>query len=250
MIALSLSFFVTAVLYASVGFGGGSTYNALLVLSEVDYRILPSIALFCNIIVVSGGTWRFAKKGHIKFKRILPWVVTSIPAAWIGGMVEISETVFVGLLGSVLFLSGLRMLWPNGGDVGHSKMKISPLIAPVIGTVLGFVAGLVGVGGGIFLAPILHLLRWGNAKSIAGTCSIFIFLNSISGLVGQMMKAESATLLSELSFYWMLFPAVFIGGQIGSYLGATRLQPKTVCRMTAVLILYVSVRLLWRWLSL
>ena len=250
MIALSLSFFVTAVLYASVGFGGGSTYNALLVLAEVDYRILPSIALLCNIIVVIGGTWRFAKNGHIKFQRILPWVVTSIPAAWIGGMVDISETVFVGLLGSVLFLSGLRMLWPNGGDVGHSKMRTSPLIAPVIGAVLGFVAGLVGVGGGIFLAPILHFLRWGNAKSIAGTCSVFIFLNSISGLVGQMMKAESATLLSALSFYWMLFPAVFIGGQIGSYMGATRLHPKTVCRMTAVLILYVSMRLLWRWLSL
>ncbi len=243
MVVLSLSFFITAILYASIGFGGGSTYNALLVLAEVDYQLLPVIALLCNLIVVSGGAWRFARGGYIKLKRILPLIVTSIPAAWIGGNIEISEGSFILILGLALLFSGLKMLWP---DKGNNISVNFTFIAPVIGGALGFLAGLVGIGGGIFLAPILHLLRFDNAKAIAGTCSVFILLNSLSGLVGQITKLGDVNLLSQISLYWLLFPAVFIGGQIGSYMGAVQLKPNVIKQMTAILILYVALRLLWR----
>ncbi len=250
MLVLGLSFFVTAILYASVGFGGGSTYNAILVLVDTDYRILPVITLLCNLIVVTGGTWRFYRAGYIKFGRILPWVITSIPAAWVGGRIEISEVTFIGVLGFALLFSGVRMFIPILNKVQEDEdlapIKNWQLISAGVGGILGFIAGLVGIGGGIFLAPILYFLRWDTAKSIAGMCSIFILLNSLAGLTGQIMKNDNAELLSSISPYWMLFPAVLIGGQIGSYLGAVHLDPKKVQLMTALLILYVSLHLLWR----
>lgn len=249
MIFLALSFFVTAALYAAVGFGGGSTYNALLVLAETDYRILPSIALICNLIVVSGGTYRFARGGYVDLKRIAPWVVTSVPAAWLGGYLKISETLFVGLLGFSLLAAGLRMLWPEKAkhDVSKSTINQVRFLPSAMGASLGLLAGLVGIGGGIFLAPILHLLRWDDAKKIAATCSVFILANSIAGLAGQIMKIGDTAFSGHIAEYWLVFPAVLIGGQIGSYVGAQRLNPNMLRFLTAFLILYVAVRLLWRW---
>lgn len=249
MIWLPFSFFITAALYASVGFAGGSTYNALLVLAETDYRILPTIALLCNLIVACGGAYRFARAGHVEIARIAPWVATSVPAAWLGGYLQISETVFVGLLGLSLLASGLRMLFKKADEIVFEKAsayKWKPL-APLIGMALGLLAGLVGIGGGIFLAPVLHLLRWDNAKKIAATCSVFILVNSIAGLAGQTMKLGDTQFLTGITPYWMLFPAVLIGGQIGSYMGAVRLNPNMLRILTALLILYVSGRLLLRW---
>lgn len=249
MIALPLSFFVTAILYAAVGFGGGSTYSALLVLAEIDYRILPSIALLCNLIVVSGGTYRFYCAGYVDFKRIAPWVITSVPAAWLGGYLDISETMFAGLLGFSLLVAGMRMLWlkNTGQDLSKTTINQYRILPSLLGAGLGILAGLVGIGGGIFLAPVLHLLRWDNAKKIAATCSVFILVNSLAGLVGQMMKFSDMERLGDISVYWMVFPAVLIGGQIGSTMGAKHLNPKTLSLMTAMLILYVSLRLIWRW---
>lgn len=249
MIWLPLSFFITAVLYASVGFAGGSTYNALLVLAETDYRILPAIALLCNLIVACGGTYRFTRAGHVDIARIFPWIITSVPAAWLGGYLKISETVLVGLLGLSLLVAGLRMLFRQADEItlGKSSARKWTLLAPVVGTILGLLAGLVGIGGGIFLAPILHLLRWDSAKKIAATCSVFIFVNSIAGLAGQITKLGDIQLLSGIAPYWILFPAVLLGGQIGSYMGAVRLNPDMLRALTALLILYVAGKLLFRW---
>ncbi len=249
MLALAVSFFITAILYAAVGFGGGSTYNALLVLADTDYRILPAIALICNLIVVSGGTYRFAKAGHVDLKRIMPWIITSVPAAWLGGFIQISEEMFIGLLGFSLLAAGLRMIF-----IKNKKQKLRQeiinkyrFLPPIIGVFLGLLAGLVGIGGGIFLAPILYLLHWDNAKKIAAACSVFILVNSLAGLSGQLMKLGDLQLIGEISAYWLLFPAVLIGGQIGSIMGAKYLNLKTISLMTAILILYVSLRLIWRW---
>lgn len=252
MLALPVSFFVTAVFYASVGFGGGSTYNALLVLAEVDYRILPSITLLCNLIVVSGGVWRFSRAGYVDVRRIVPWVITSVPAALIGGSLHISEELFVGLLGFSLLAAAVRMLWPkkNKQNSAHAIINQYRLLPPVIGIVLGLLAGLVGIGGGIFLAPILYLMRWDSEKKIAATCSVFILVNSASGLIGQVMKLNDMEQLGDISVYWLLFPAVLIGGQIGSTMGAKHLNPKVLSVMTALLISYVSLRLLWRWFNM
>ncbi|MCE7887398.1 MAG: sulfite exporter TauE/SafE family protein [Alphaproteobacteria bacterium PRO2] len=249
MIWLPFSFFVTAILYASVGFAGGSTYNALLVLAETDYRILPTIALLCNLIVACGGTYRFARAGHVEIKRIYPWIITSVPAAWLGGYLKISETMFVGLLGVSLLAAGLRMLFKKTDEITLEKLPVYnwKFFSPVVGIILGLLAGLVGIGGGIFLAPVLHLLRWDNAKKIAATCSVFILVNSIAGLAGQTMKLGDMQLLASIAPYWILFPAVLAGGQIGSYMGAVRLNPDMLRVLTAFLILYVAGRLLLRW---
>jgi uncharacterized membrane protein YfcA len=220
------------------------------VLVETDYRILPSIALICNLIVVSGGTYRFARAGYIDFKRIFPWVVTSVSAAWLGGYLNISETLFVGLLGISLLLSGARMLYPEKSKstaLSLSTISEYRVLPFLIGIILGLLAGLVGIGGGIFLAPVLYLLRWDNAKKIAATCSVFILVNSLSGLIGQTMKIGNSELLNDLSSYWALFLAVLIGGQIGAYVGVVKLNSSIIRLMTGVLILYVSARLIWRW---
>lgn len=246
---LALLFFVTALLYACAGFGGGSTYNALLVLAETDYRLLPFIALSCNIIVVSGGVWHFSKRGHLRIREVLPWIAFSVPAAFIGGYIPVSETVFTGLLGTALLLSGLRMLWP---ETAHPRPDIIKhragfaFMPSFLGGALGLLAGLTGIGGGIFLAPVLHFLRWGNPKNIAGICSLFILVNSVAGLIGHTARLGQMQILGSVFDYWMLFPAVLAGGQLGSWLSSSKIDVKIVKKLTAVLILYVAARLLLR----
>jgi len=241
-------FFIVAVLYAAVGFGGGSTYNALLVLNGTDYRVLPAIALACNIIVVSGGIWRFSKAGLLVPQALLPFLTASIPAAWLGGRLPVSETVFIGLLGGALLLSGLRLLMQRDFIYKtQDKRRVSVLLALVSGGGIGLLSGLVGIGGGIFLAPVLYWLRWDTPRRIAAACSLFILVNSVSGLLGQLMKLSDSAALSLALPYWPLLPAVFIGGQIGSWMASKQLNPVYLKRLTAVLILYVAIRLIFKW---
>ena len=245
MIGLALGFFVTALIYALAGFGGGSTYNALLVLAEVDYRVVPILALCCNIIVVTVGSWRFASAGHIDWRRIWPLIVLSVPMAWLGGRLEVPELLFVGLLAVSLLVAGLLMLWqPRWQIVGEAPRR-GKWLEPVAGGVLGFLAGVVGIGGGIFLAPLLYMLRWGSERAIAGTCALFILVNSIAGLAGQLSK-DTPRVAAALADHWLLFPAVLVGGLIGSLLGSQRLDPRHVRIVTALLVLYVAVRLCMR----
>jgi uncharacterized membrane protein YfcA len=257
VIVLIVLFAVTALLYASIGFGGGSTYNALLVLHDVDYRVLPAIALACNVIVVAGGVWRFGAAGQIRLRKIAPFIIASVPLAWIGGRLPVSETVFVGLLGGALLIAGVQMLLtPQGGTPadrnGEKQAATRPslLLALPAGGALGFLAGVVGIGGGIFLAPVLYFVRWGRPREIAGACSFFILVNSLSGLAGQLTKLDETALLPTLAVYWPLLPAVFLGGQIGSRLGAVNLPENFLKKLTAVLMIYVAARLLVRWQGL
>lgn len=250
MVALAALFLLTAALYASVGFGGGSTYNALLVLSGTDYRVLPAIALVCNIIVVTGGTIRFARAGLVPWRRVLPLTLVSAPFAWAGGLTPISKTAFVGLLGATLLVAGLLLLFqrdapPRDAD---EPRKMRPT-EPLIGGAIGYLSGLVGIGGGIFLAPLLHLMRWSGAREIAATASLFILVNSIAGLGGQLMKLGDAGLAAEAFDYWPLALAVLVGGQIGTHAGLKLFAPSVVRRMTALLVLYVAVRLLWQFIQ-
>ncbi|MBC7987176.1 MAG: sulfite exporter TauE/SafE family protein [Sphingomonadaceae bacterium] len=242
---------LTALLYASVGFGGGSTYNALLVLDGTDYRILPAISLICNIVVVAGGSWRFWREGHVPLARILPWVALSVPAAWLGGRLPVSETLFIGALGGSLLFAGLRLLFERAPVVAAGEAREPPIALRFgIGGGIGFLSGLVGIGGGIFLAPVLYMLRWASPREIAGTCSVFILVNSLSGLAGQLMKLGDVGQTAMLVPYWPLLVAVLVGGQIGSRLGASRIPPTLIKRLTAVLILYVAARLIGQWLGM
>lgn len=247
MWGLALAFFLTAALYASVGFGGGSTYTALLSLAGTDFRFLPAISLVCNVIVVTGGVIRFARAGEMPWKRVLPLVAVSAPLAWLGGLAPITEEMFRILLGLSLLVAGLLLLFQReAAGAGATRGKSTPFdIAAGAGS--GLLAGLVGIGGGIFLAPVLHLTRWGTPRAIAATASLFILINSIAGLAGQTMKlASGGQGLTPLLAYWPLMLAVLIGGQIGSYAAIRILSQTLVRRATGILILYVAGQLLWR----
>ncbi len=247
MLILALLFLVTALLYASVGFGGGSTYNALLVLADTDYRILPSVALACNLIVVAGGVWQYRRSGQLSVGFALPFVALSIPMAWFGGSVPIQRQTFVLLLGLSLLAAGIAM-WFQPSQTKASQPRtamINWLVGVPLGGAIGFLSGMVGVGGGIFLAPALHLLRLAEPKRIAATSSFFIMVNSIAGLVGQATKQGTTAHLAELYDYIWLGVAVLIGGQIGSRLSTRVLSGRVVKRLTALLVLYVAGRLLY-----
>ncbi len=239
---LILAFFVTALLYASVGFGGGSTYTALLALSGLDYRVLPLLSLSCNIVVVAGSTVRFARA------RVTPWrsagLLTALaaPAALVGGLTPISETLFLTLLGmSLLFAGGALLLKQGVSSAGPTK---AARFMPFVAVPLGYLAGLVGIGGGIFLAPILHLVRWNSAKAVAATASLFILVNSVFGLAGQTIKGGTGRIAAAIELGLPLLVAVAIGGQIGSLL-ALKYFPQNWIRLgTAALTIWVGARLL------
>ncbi len=240
---LVAAFFVTALLYAAVGFGGGSTYAALLALSGLDYRLLPVLALACNIVVVAGSSVRFARA------RITPWrgalLLTAIaaPAAFLGGLTPISQDSFMLLLGASLLMTGVTMLLPVRQETGAEPARLARYM-PVIAAPLGYLAGLVGIGGGIFLAPLLHLTRWRDARAIAATASLFILVNSLFGLVGQLLKNGTGMLSLVIGEGLPLLIAVAVGGQIGSLM-AVRFLPQNIIRwMTAVLVIWVGGRLL------
>ncbi len=247
MLILALLFLVTAVLYASVGLGGGSTYNALLVLADTDYRVLPSVALACNLIVVAGGVWQYRRSGALSLGFAIPFVAFSIPMAWFGGSVPIQRNTFVVLLGLSLLAAGIAMWFqPSHAKATRQRAAVLNWIVGVpLGGAIGFLSGMVGIGGGIFLAPALHLLRLAEPKRIAATASFFIMVNSIAGLVGQATKQGTTAHLAELFDYVWLGVAVLVGGQIGSRLSTRVLSGRVVKRLTALLVLYVAGRLLF-----
>ena len=241
---LIAGFALTAMLYASVGFGGGSTYIALLTLSGVDYRILPAVSLICNIIVVTGGTIRYARASEIPWRKVLPIVAVSAPLATLGGLTPIKQPLFMLVLGLSLLASGLLLLVQKNAPVERRfRLPGAPLIA---GGAMGYLAGLVGIGGGIFLAPLLHLIGWGTSRAIAATASLFILVNSIAGLVGQSTKLAASGQAGAVLAYWPLALAVLVGGQIGSHAGLRIFSQITLRRATGALILFVAGQLLWR----
>lgn len=249
---LILGFLLAAALYAAIGFGGGSTYNALLVLAHTDYRSIPLVALTCNLIVVTGGVYHFSRSGHFSWKALAPFASASIPMAWLGGRMPVGETVFVGLLGLALLLTSLHLFVQrlNQPETGLERRPNRWLLGIPAGSVIGLVSGIVGVGGGIFLAPILYLFNYARPREIAAMASGFILVNSVAGLAGQFMKHSLQDAFGSWLEYWPLYLAVLAGGQVGSRWGALRLPEGQIRFLTGALILYVSIRLLFRWAGL
>ena len=242
MIILSILFFVTAVLYSSVGFGGGSTYLALLLIWGVPYFIFPLIALSCNIIVVSGNCFNYIRAGNLNLKLLIPYLIGSIPLAFIGGSLPIEKIFFEILLFLVLATAGILLLlnFRAYDDKEESYRKVPIIISILIGGVLGFISGVVGIGGGIFLSPILFLIRAGKPKHIVTTASLFILINSFSGIIGQITKNA---VLNEISNYWYLLLIVLVGGQLGNFLNLKIFPTRILVLVTAGLVLFVAIRM-------
>ena len=242
MILLAISFLVTAVLYSSVGFGGGSTYLALLIIWSVPYFVFPVIALSCNIIVVSGNCFNYIRAGNLNLKLLIPYLIGSIPLAFIGGSLPIEKELFEILLFSILAAAGTLLLF-NFKSYDNKKenyKKIPIVVSILIGGTLGFISGVVGIGGGIFLSPILFLIRAGRPKHIITMASLFILINSITGIVGQLTKNE---VLSEIPNYWYLLGAVLIGGQLGNFLNLKVLPTRILALVTALLVIFGALRI-------
>ena len=242
MILLAILFLFTATLYSSVGFGGGSTYLALLLIWGIPYFIFPLIALSCNIIVVSGNCFNYIRAGNFKIKLLLPYLVGSVPLAYIGGSLPIEKKLFEILLFLVLTIAGALLLFnfKSYEDKGESYRSIPISFSILTGGILGFISGIVGIGGGIFLSPILFLTKVAKPKYIVTTASLFILINSISGIIGQLTKND---VLSEIQNYWYLLVAVLIGGQIGNFLNLKIFPTRILALVTGVLVLFVAIRM-------
>ena len=246
MLTLILSFFVIALLYATVGFGGGSSYIAILAAGGVAYTLIPKISLMCNLLVVSGGCYHFMKEGHFNRKLILPFVLSSVPMAFLGGSFPLTEKTFFILLTVILTLCGMRILF-------LPDRKVEQINSPnfgtsfIVGSILGLLSGMVGIGGGIFLSPILINMGWARSKDAAAVASMFILMNSLAGLAGQFMKDST---FPETSLLLPLFVAVIVGGQIGSRIGThSKVSYNLIQKGTGILTLFISIRLLLKTIS-
>ena len=242
MTILSIFFLVTALIYSSVGFGGGSTYLALLLLWGIPYTIFPIIALACNIIVVSGNSFNYIRAGNFNFKLLLPYLFGSIPFAFIGGSMQIDKELFEIILFFVLGIAGILLLinYKSYRNNSSSYKDLPIYFSFCIGVILGFISGIVGIGGGIFLGPILYLFRAANPKYITTAVSLFILINSIFGIVGQLTKNQN---IIEVKEYFYLLLVVFIGGQLGNFLNLKLLSTKILALITSLLVIFVAIRM-------
>ena len=245
MIILTIFFFITAILYSSIGFGGGSTYLALMLIWDIPFYIFPIIALICNIIVVTGNSINFIRTRNINLNLLTPYLVGSVPFAFFGASISINKDLFEILLFFILLIAGIFLLLKSKSFNKDQIVirQVSKVISIFIGSIIGFISGLVGIGGGIFLSPILFLLKAGYPKHITSTASLFILINSLFGVAGQLTKD---IVFNEFLIYWPLFIVVLIGGQIGSFLNIKFLSNKLLAIMTSFLVIFVAIRMGFR----
>ena len=243
---LLLFFFVIAFVYASVGFGGGSSYLALLAMYAFPFQEMRLTALVCNIIVVTGGTIVFVRNRQVDFKKMIPLVLLSVPMAFLGATMKISERTFFIILGASLVIAAI-LLWIKTNRKHDSTFQAKPGVIKdgVLGGSIGFLSGMVGIGGGIFLSPMLNLINWDTARKIAATASIFILVNSVAGIVGQLTQLPADVNYMRII---MLCIAVFAGGQLGSRTGAVKFNLLMIRRITAALVLIAGVNVLLKYL--
>jgi len=238
---IAVIFLMVAIAYSSIGLGGGSTYTALLVISGFFTDSIPLISLSLNLLVASVGSYYFIRQGHLRYSLILPFLLTSLPMAWVGGMLQLSPVVFQALLLiSLLFVVFRIYLMEDTAFKLQISQQQKLLISLIAGGLLGLLAGIVGIGGGIYLVPLILILGLGSIKEAAACGAIFVWLNSFVGLISRLQYNYV-----DLSTYYPLLVAVIIGGILGSKLGSSRLPGKGMEKLLG-LIVVVAVGLLTR----
>lgn len=246
---LLLAFFLIATLYSSAGFGGGSSYLAILGLvltqlspeaSSEEIAEIRALALLCNLVVVGGSSYLFYRKGLLKLRWFLPFILGSIPLAFIGARFRLDYQLFFILLGISLVLASIPLFFSMSKGP-NKKTPLNGVESGLLGGGIGFLSGLVGIGGGIFLAPILHLMRWKTAETVAALASFYIGVNSLAGLTG-LWSSGQGHLPGFRSLVLIL--VVFLGGQIGVRFTLKRIDPLLIRRITAILVLLVGIRIL------
>lgn len=242
-ISIVLAIFIVAILYSSVGHGGASGYLAVMAFLAVAPEVTKPTALILNLFVASIAFIQFYRAGHFDWKIFMPFAAASVPFAFIGGMIHLPTTIYKIVLGAVLILAAIRLAI-------NLKPKSEPRapqiwMALIIGAALGFVSGLVGVGGGIFLTPILLLMNWTETKKAAGISALFIFVNSASGLLGNWLLGKDTQVSNLPSGVWFWIGAAILGGIIGSTVGSYRFNSLTLRRVLAVGLLIAGAKLIF-----
>jgi uncharacterized membrane protein YfcA len=238
---LALLFFaigLIALLYSSVGHAGASGYIATMTLCGLAPAIIRPTALVLNILVASIGTFQFWRAGHVSWKLFWPFALLSIPAAYFGGYLQPSASILRILIGIVLLFSAARLVIRRN-DPPETFPPSRPVAASV-GAGLGLLAGLTGTGGGIFLTPLLLFCRWAHIRQAAAVSALFIWVNSIAGLIGYFTKVHSIPSLG-----WVLAPAAIIGGIIGSHLGSRRFAVRVISLCLATVLLIAGMKLIF-----
>jgi uncharacterized protein len=238
---LALGMLVAAFGYASVGHGGASAYIAAMALAGVAPAEMRPIALLLNVLVSSLGTWKFQRAGHFRWRLFWPFAVVSIPMAYLGGAVTLPGQAYKVLVGVVLLYAAWQ-LWLSGRSGAEMREVREPPLgwAMAIGAVMGLLAGLTGVGGGIFLSPLLLMLGWAGTKQTSAVAAPFILVNSLAGLAAVFVANSTAL----PSYAWALAPAVVIGGWLGAEYGSRRFANPVVRRVLAVVLALAGAKMI------
>lgn len=249
-VLLALAFCGAAAIYASAGFGGGSAYLALLALAAIPTRQASVIALFCNVIVVARTTILAARLRQLDWASVVALGVFSVPAAWLGAVWPLQDRWLDFILAFTLLASAIALASPKRAVDRSDVPPRTPVrrlgVSAALGAPLGFLGGMVGIGGGVFLSPLLHFLKWNDSRRIATLCSAFILVNSVAGLLG---KCSRWTAVFELETWWALPLGVAVGGMVGTRWLLTTLSHRWITRATAVVVGVAAMQTLWRALA-
>lgn len=234
---LYLAIAAVAFLYSSVGHAGASGYIAVLTLFGHSIEVIRPTALMLNILVATIGSWQFIRAGHLSWRLTWPFIVLAIPASFLAGGVQLPKQVINPVIAVVLLFSAVRLFVRTGDPEQVTPPKIP--VALGLGGLIGFLAGLTGTGGGVFLTPLLLFCGWAQTRTAAATSVVFILVNSISGLIGHLVKGGTIP-----SFAWTLAPIVIVLGTLGSYLGSRKLPVRAIHVLLAAVLISAGVKLL------
>lgn len=230
---------IVSFLYASVGHGGASGYLALMALFSFAPESMKPTALLLNLFVAGVAFYHYYKAGYFNKSLFLSFAITSIPLAFLGGLIELDASIYKKILGILLIFAILKMLNVFGKESSLIK-DVKLWQGLLVGGAIGFFSGLIGIGGGIILTPVILLLHWGKMKEAAAVSALFIWVNSAAGLIGQISSGVSISIQS-----FILVAFAIIGGFFGSYYGSRKLNNKKLRHLLAFVLIIASVKLLF-----